>query len=376
MHGYLLRRGMPVDVPVQNSLITMYAKCGLLRQSFAIFDCMDERDVVSWNAIVAAYAQNGDLLEALCFLNEMRLMLQKPDSITVVSLLQTCASTGALQQGKWVHSFIIKCLSQSSIMVDTALVDMYSKCGDLKTAHRCFHHMPEHDVVSWSTIITGYGSHGMGEMALNLYTEFLGTGIQPNHVIFLSVLFACSHNGLVSEGLSVFRSMIDDFRIVPELEHRACIVDLLCRAGRLKEAYKFIKTMFSDPTVDVLGILLDACRMKGDDKLGEVVAGDIMRLQPVCAENYVQLAHSYASMNRWEGVGDAWVQMRTLGLRKVPGWSYLQQHGKMTTFFNGHSDHPLSEEIVLALEILGCQMHDLNNIGNDLHGMFYNMDYP
>ncbi|XP_021719734.1 pentatricopeptide repeat-containing protein At4g04370-like [Chenopodium quinoa] len=365
VHAYLLRQRMTLDVPVQNSLITMYAKCGLLRQSYAIFDNMSERDIVSWNAIVAAYAQSGDLWKALCLLNEMKSMLQQPDSITIISLLQTCASTGALQQGKWIHNLLTRSFSQPSIMVGTALVDMYSKCGDLKTAHKCFNQMPKHDIVSWSTIITGYGSHGKGEMALKLFSDFLHLGFQPNHVIFLSVLFSCSHNGLVSEGLRIFNAMIHDFGTKPELEHRACIVDLLCRAGRLGEAYNFIKTMFSNPTADVLGILLDACRIKGDALLGDIVANDIMILKPACAENYVQLAHSYASMKRWEGVNDAWTQMKALGLKKLPGWSYIQQQGEITSFFNGQSDHPLNEEMFWVLEILGYQMDELRfNLSN------------
>ncbi|XP_057523834.1 pentatricopeptide repeat-containing protein At4g04370 [Amaranthus tricolor] len=360
VHAYLLRQNLTLDTPVQNSLITMYGKCGLLWQSSAIFNNMNERDMVTWNAIVAAYAQNGDLSEALCLLNDMRSTHQKPDSITIISLLKACASTGALQQGKWIHNFIIKNIFQPSIMVESALVDMYSKCGDLKTAHNCFNQMPKHDIVSWSTIITGYGSHGKGEMAFKLFSEFLRSGLQPNDVIFLSALFSCSHNGLVSEGLNLFKSMIQNFKIEPELEHRACVVDLLCRAGRLGEAYDFIRTMFSTPTIDVLGILLDACRIKGDEKLGEIVAQDIMMLKPVSAGNYVQLAHSFASMNRWEGVNDAWTQMKALGLKKLPGWSYFQHHGTITIFFNGQSDHPVNEEMLSVLEILAYEMDDIN----------------
>ncbi|KAL9236966.1 hypothetical protein vseg_011569 [Gypsophila vaccaria] len=361
VHGFLLRQQISADIPVQNSLITMYAKCGHLRQSYVIFNGMSDRDVVSWNAIVAAYAENGDLCNALGLLNGMKSVLQRPDAITVVSLLQACASCGALEQGKWIHNVVVKTFSQPSIKVYTALVDMYSKCGDLKTAHKCFNQMSKHDVVSWSAMISGYGSNGQGEMALKLYSDFLLTGIEPNRVLFLSILFSCSHNGLVPEGLSIFKSMIEKFGIKPENLHRTCIVDLLCRAGRVGEAYEFIKTMFSQPTIEALGILLDACRVKGDAELGEIVARDIMMLKPVCAENYVQLANSYASMNKWDGVNDAWTQMKALGLKKLPGWSHIQQHGKITTFWKGQSDHPEHEDIMLVLDMLGSQMDDLRS---------------
>ncbi|GAB2301064.1 hypothetical protein Dimus_035100 [Dionaea muscipula] len=359
VHGYLLRQGIDVDITVQNSLITMYAKSGQLKQSSHVFDNMWERDVVSWNAIVAGYAEDGDLCEAFSLFNEMRYTLEKPDSITVLSLLQACASIGALQQGKWMHNFVVKCFLRPSILVDTALVDMYLKCGDLHTAQKCFDRMPEHDIVSWSTIIAGYGSHGKGEIALKLFSSFLHSRFQPNHAIFLCILFACSHNGLVSEGLSLFKSMTEDFGIEPKLEHRASIVDLLCRAGRLEEAYSFVKAMISKPTVEVLGILLDACKTKGNVELREIIAGEIVNLQPISAEKYVQLAQSYASMNRWDGMGYALIQMRSLGLRKLPGWSYIEQHGKIATFYMDDCSHPQYEEMLWVLEVLGCEMSDL-----------------
>ncbi|XP_062100909.1 pentatricopeptide repeat-containing protein At4g04370-like [Humulus lupulus] len=140
---------------------------------------MSKRDLVSWNAIVVGYAQNGHLCEGLFLLSEMRTTLKKPDSLTVVSLLQACASIGALHQGKWVHNFVIRSCIRPCILEDTTLVDMYSKCGDLKNAKKCFDEMSEQDMVSWGTIISGYGCHGEGKTALKMFSEFLRTGIQP-----------------------------------------------------------------------------------------------------------------------------------------------------------------------------------------------------
>lgn len=350
---------MPMDIPTQNSLVTMYAKCGKLEQSSAVFHMMDERDVVSWNAIVAGHAQNGHLYEALCLFDEMRTTLQKPDFITTVSLLQACASTGAFHQGKWIHNFVIRNHLGPCVLIDTALVDMYSKSGDLDTARKCFDRMSQHDVVSWSTIIAGYGYHGKGGIALEMYSEFLRSGVEPNHVIFLLVLCACSHNGLVEQGMSLFESMEKDFSIQPTLEHWACVVDLLSRAGRVKEAYGFYTRMFPKPMVDVLGILLDACRTSGNKELGDIVANDILMLKPGDSGNYVQLAHSYAAMGRWDGVGEACIQMRTLGLKKLPGWSSMELNGKITTFFNDHSSHPQYDDVVFLLKSLSNESRDL-----------------
>lgn len=359
IHCYMLRQKMSEDIATQNSLITLYAKCGLLEQSFTVFSLMRERDVVSWNAIVAGYAQNGYLSKAIYLFHEMGVAQQKPDSITVVSLLQACASLGAYHQGKWIHTYIFRSNLGPCIRIGTALVDMYAKCGDLNSARKCFDRMPEHDTVSWSTIIAGYGSHGKGETALEMYSKFLQNGHSPNDVIFLSILCACSHNGLVDSGIALFESMRHDHKIEPKTEHLGCVVDLLCRAGRVKEAYNFYRKMFREPLVDALGIILDACRYTGEEELGCIVAKEISAFGPADAGKYLQVAHSFASMERWDGVGEAWAQMRSLGLRKLPGWSFIEMHGKITPFFTCHTSHPQYSDIASMLRNLTAETKEL-----------------
>lgn len=366
IHGYILRQELPMDIATQNSLVTMYGKCGHLDQSSIVFDRMNKRDLVSWNAVVSGYAQNGHVSKALFLFSEMRSDHQTPDSITVVSLLQGCASTGQLHLGKWIHSFVIRNSLRPCILVDTSLVDMYSKCGDVDTAQRCFNQMLSHDLVSWSAIIAGYGYHGKGETALRLYSQFLKSGIKPNHVIFLSVLSSCSHNGLVEQGLNIYESMTKDFGIEPNLEHHACVVDLLCRAGRVEEAYNVYKKKFSGPVLDILGIILDACRANANDELGDTISNDILMLRPVNAGNFVQLAHCYASINKWEEVGEAWTHMRSLGLKKIPGWSFIDIHGAITTFFTYHNSHPQFQEIVCMLKILRKEMIKMEEVDINL----------
>ncbi|MFQ6643889.1 hypothetical protein Gotur_017323 [Gossypium turneri] len=372
IHAYLLRQGLTIDIPAQNSLLTMYAKCGHLEQSCAVFERMDRKDLVSWNAIIAGCAQNDYLSKAFFFFNKMRSTLQKPDSVTVVTLLQMSASTGALHQGKWFHNFVIRSYLRPCILVDTALVDMYCKCGDLDSAVKCFREMLQWDLISWSTIIAGYGSHGKGETALSMYFELLHSGMKPNKVIFLSILSACSHNGLVDQGLSIFESMSRDFGVQPGVEHHACIVDLLCRAGRVEEAYNFYKGSFLEPAVDVLSMLLDNCRANGNLELGSIIAQDVIMLKPNSAGNYVQIAHCYASMSRWNRMGEAWTQMRSLGLRKLPGWSIIDLHGRVTTFFSGQTAHPKHEEIVATLSILWWEMSEagVSFKMKEVHDMF------
>ncbi|XP_073039080.1 pentatricopeptide repeat-containing protein At4g04370 [Primulina eburnea] len=358
IHCYILRQRMAVDIPTQNSLVSMYAKCGHLEQSLAVFCLMEERDKVSWNAIVAGYAQSGYLTTALHLFNEMRLVNEEPDSVTIISLLQSCASLGACHQGKWIHNFVFRSSLGPCIRIGTALVDMYAKCGELDYARKCFESMPQHDTISWSTIIAGYGTHGKGETALEMYSKFLKNKLAPNDVIFLSVLYACSHNGLVDHGMSLFESM-KKHNVKPKLEHCACIVDLLCRAGRIQDSYNFYMKMFSEPVSDVLGIMLDSCRRNGEIELGAIIAKEISELKPVDAGKYVQLAHSFASTAKWDGVGESWVQMRSLGLRKVPGWSSIGMQGSITPFFNHHSSHPQYANIVSLLRKLSNDMTEI-----------------
>lgn len=360
IHGFVLRQQLPLDTASKNSLITLYMKCSHLRQGQQLFESMQDRDLVSWNALVSGFAHNGQLEEAIYFFIRMISVMERPDTITIVSLLQGCASLGALHQGRLIHNFIIRHELNYCLSMETSLVDMYSKCGDIKTAQKCFDLMQGQDVVSWSAIIAGYGSHGMGSVALRMYSMFLSTKLEPNNVMFLSVLSACSHSGLVSQGLAVFNSMKEEFGIEPSIEHRACIVDLLCRAGCVEEAFRFFRRMLPMANADVLGIILDACRASGGADLAEEVVKEMIKLKPESAGSHVQLAHNFAAMNCWDGVGETLRRMRTLGLKKTPGWSFLEVNGSKNTFFADDASHPQWDDMVWLLKILQNEMEDIN----------------
>ncbi|KAF8086450.1 hypothetical protein N665_0625s0015 [Sinapis alba] len=355
VHGYVLRKGYKLDTLALNSLITMYAKCGRLDKSLALFEQMNERDLVSWNAIISGHAQNGDLGNALLLFKEMKFKTaHRVDSLTAVSLIQACSSAGALRVGRLIHCVVVRSFIRTCTLVDTALVDMYLKCGYLEVARRCFDSISRKDCVAWGTLIAGYGFHGKGETAMEVYSEFLRSGMVPNHLIFLAVLSSCSHNGMVQHGLEIFTSMVRDFGIEPNHEHLACVVDLLCRAKRVEEAFKFYKESFTTPSIDVLGIILDACRANGKTEVEDVVCRDMIELKPVDAGHYVRLAHSFATMKRWDDVSDSWKQMKSLGLKKLPGWSKIEMNGRTTTFFMSHTSH--SDETASVLKLLNKEM--------------------
>ncbi|PKA50032.1 Pentatricopeptide repeat-containing protein [Apostasia shenzhenica] len=361
IHGFVLRQQLPLVSASGNSLITMYAKSSRLKQCHILFNSMKNKDLVSWNAVISGFARNLHVDEAFRFFSDMLSLMERPDSITVVSLFQGCSFMGALRQGKLLHCFIIRFGLNVSISTETSLVDMYAKCGDLEAARRVFDEMPRRDLISWSAIIEGYGSHGLGKLALSMFSSFLSTGMEPNDVMLLSVLSSCSHSGMVSEGLSIFDSMKEEFKVEPRIEHCACVVDLLCRAGNVEEALKFYREKMPRASADVLGIVLDACRTGGLGVMAEEIGKEMSELKPESAGSYVQLAHNYAAMKRWDGVGEVLARMRSLGLKKTPAWSFVEVDGSKHFFYADHASHHGWEEIVYMLKVLESELRDTND---------------
>eukprot|EP01018_Ginkgo_biloba_P029404 Gb_03474 [translate_table: standard] len=364
IHDYIIRSGLESDFFVRNSLIDMYSKCGCVRFARELFDKMSKRNVVSWSAMIAGYAQSGLANEALSLFNQMQLEDMIPNSVTMVNVLLACTYLAALQQGKQIHSYIIKSGFESNVVIGTALIDMYAKCGVVGIAHRLFDKMPERNVISWSTMISGYGMHGYGQDALALFLQMQQIGIRPNHITFVSVLYACSHAGLVDEGWQYFDCMIRDYCITPRVEHYACMVDLLGRAGRLDEAHDFIRKMPLEATAGVWGALLSACRIHCNIELGELVAEHLFHLEPDNAGSYVLLSNIYAAVGRWDEVAKLRTMVKDKGLKKTPGCSLIEVNNKVHAFLVGDRSHPQSDKIYATLETLGRQMEEAGYVPN------------
>eukprot|EP01018_Ginkgo_biloba_P021784 Gb_10478 [translate_table: standard] len=364
IHGYTIKSGLESDVVVGTSLIDMYAKCGSIEIARQLFDKMSKKDTVSWNAIIGAYVQSGHASNALMFFHQMQLANVTADLITIVSLLPACTHLAALQQGKSIHSYIIRSGFESDIVTGTALIDMYAKCGSIDIAQKVFDKMSKRNVISWSAMIDGYGMHGHGKDALELFSKMQQTGIKPDHITFLSVLSACSHAGLVDEGWQYFTHMIQDYCITPTVEHYACMVDLLGRAGRLDEAQDTIKNMPLEPGVSVWGALLGACRIHCNIALAEHVAEHLFYLDPGNAGCYVLLSNIYAAAGRWNDVLKVRTMMKERGLKKTPGCSLIEVNNRVHAFFVGDKSHSQSEKIYATLEILSGQMQEAGYMPN------------
>eukprot|EP01018_Ginkgo_biloba_P030303 Gb_38441 [translate_table: standard] len=356
IHNCIIRSGFHPDVSVGTALVDMYAKCGSIENAWHVFDKICRRDIVSWNAMIAGYAQNGHASEALSLFHQMQLEGVTPNSVTTVSVLPACAHLAALQRGMWIHAYIIRSGFELDLSVGNSLVDMYAKCGCIQAARQLFDEMSQKDVVSWSVMIGGYGMHGYGEDALTIFAQMQQTGIKPDHVTFIGVLSACSHAGLVEEGQRYFYCMSHDYCITPRIEHYACMVDLLGRAGHLDEALDFIKRMPLEPDVNAWGALFGACRIHCNIELGEYVLERILELNPNNAGSYILLSNLYAAAGRWDGVVKARTMIKDRGLKKSPGSSWIEIKNSVHAFLGGNRSHPQSDRIFSLLESLAGQM--------------------
>eukprot|EP01018_Ginkgo_biloba_P022310 Gb_32475 [translate_table: standard] len=358
IHGHIVKLEFDLDVYVGAALIHMYAECRKIEYARQVFDKMSRRDVASWNAMIAGYVHNGHANEALVLFQEMQLEDMTPNLVTVVSVLPACAQLAALQEGMRIHDFITRSGFGSDVSVGNALIDMYAKCGSIVIARQMFDKMSKRTVVSWNTMIAGYGMHGHGEDAVALFSQMQRIGMKPNHITFIGILSACSHAGLVDKGWQYFDCMIQDYCITPRLKHYACMVDLLGRAGCLEEAENFIKRMPIEPSADVWGALLGACRIHCNIELGERVAEHLF---PLVSENdgyYVLLSNIYAAAGRWDDVTKVRAMIKDRGLKKTPGCSLIEINNKIHAFFVGQKLHPQSENIFATLDTLAGQMKE------------------
>ncbi|XP_057816241.2 pentatricopeptide repeat-containing protein At4g02750 [Cryptomeria japonica] len=158
----------------------MYAKCGSIEKARELFDRMSQRDVISWNAMIAGYVQNGFVEKALETFKQMQLAGVKRNYATFASILPACAQKGALEHGMDIHRSITEGGFLSDVVVASALVDMYAKCGSIHKACQLFDKMPQKNVISWNAMIAGYAQNGFCEDALKIFELMKNYGTYPD----------------------------------------------------------------------------------------------------------------------------------------------------------------------------------------------------
>ncbi|THG01269.1 hypothetical protein TEA_028187 [Camellia sinensis var. sinensis] len=346
-----LRRNMIVST----ALLEMYVKCGAVDEARWEFDQMDEKDVVAWSAMIAGYAQNGRSTEALELFECMKREEIKPNDVTLVSVLSACAQLGSVEAGERIGSYVESLNFDANVHLASALLAMYSKCGNIKKARQVFRKMPHKDVVSWNSMIMGLAINGFSEDAIALYEKMKETGVQPDDITFVGLLTACTHAGCVDLGFELFRRMRVEHGISPKIEHYACIVDLFCRSGRLKQAYQFICQMEVEPNSVIWGTLLGACRIHSNVELAELSINKLIELEPGNAGNYVLLSNMYASVGRWQEASKVRFLMKSKSLQKTAAYSWIELEDKVHKFLVGDTSNPRCKDVYRTID--GLAMH-------------------
>ena len=370
LHAHVLRIGLVDSLSVANSIITMYSKCGQLTSASMVFHGMTRRDIVSWSTIIAAYSQGGYGEEAFEYLSWMRREGPKPNEFAFASVLSVCGSLAILEQGKQLHAHVLSIGLEHTAMIQSALINLYSKCGSIKDASKIFNVAENEDIVSWTAMINGYAEHGCSQKAIDLFVKIHTGGLKPDSVTFIGVLTACSHAGLVDLGFHYFNLMINEYRINPSKEHYGCMIDLLCRAGRLNDAERMIKSMPFQRDDVVWSTLLRACRLNGDVDRGIRAAEEILKLDPNCAGTHITLANIFASKGRLSESANVRKIMKSKGVIKEPGWSWIKVKNLLSAFVAGDRSHPQGEDIYCMLDLLASRteiaIQEVGSLLNDV----------
>ncbi|KAG6678772.1 hypothetical protein I3842_14G097100 [Carya illinoinensis] len=356
IHGYVRKLGLDTNhVMVGTALVNMYAKCGrvdLARLAFdemvvknsiswntmvngymrngqiedaiQLFDQMPKRDAVSWTALIGGFVKEERFEEALVWFREMLLSGVEPDYVTIIAVLSACANLGTLTLGFWMNRFVMKQEFRYNIRINNSFIDMYSRCGCIEFARQVFEKMQWRTVVSWNSIIVA--------------------------------LTACSHAGLVGEGLQFFADMKIVHGITPRIEHYGCIVDLYSRAGRLEDALNVIENMPMKPNEVVLGSLLAACSTQGNVDLAERLSDYLLEFDPGGDSNYVLLANIYAAVGKWSGAGIIRRKMKARGIQKKPGFSSVEIGCSIHEFVAGDKSHAETDCLYSMLELLSLEL--------------------
>eukprot|EP01018_Ginkgo_biloba_P006259 Gb_32983 [translate_table: standard] len=357
-HAHIIRTGFETNVIVGSALVDMYAKCSNMADAQQVFAQLPERDAVLWNTMISGYSQNEYCEEAVKCFRRMHRQGMNLDECTFVCVLSAYSSLAALEQGKQIHALIVRTGFVSYVSVGNALVTMYAKCGTIENARYMFDKLSKQELVSCNAMIAGYAQHGYGKEAVQLFEQMLQEGIKPSPITFISVLSACSHTGLVDEGRCYFNSMTQEHCITPSMDHYSCIIDLLGRAGRLKEAEDFIKSMPFEPNATGWAALLGACWSHHNIELGNHAAERLFVLEPQNASAYVMLSNMYAAAGRWDNVAKLRKTMKDRGVKKKPGCSWIEVEKRVHVFVVQDRSHPQTEKIYAMLETLAGQMKE------------------
>ncbi|KAL8116989.1 putative pentatricopeptide repeat-containing protein At1g56570 [Apium graveolens] len=370
LHTAVLKCGFDSNIPVMNSILDMYCRCNFFSEARLCFYGMIQRDLITWNIYIAGYEMSHPN-ESLYIFSQMEIEGFIPNSFTYSSIIAACANLAVLSCGQQVHGGIFQRGLEGDLPLANALIDMYAKCGSIMDSCRIFSKINCKDLVSWTSMMIGYGSHGYGKEAVTLFNEMVKAGIQPDRIVFVAVMGACSHAGMVDEGMSYFKSMTFDYKVPPSQEVYGCVVDLLGRSGRVQEAFELIENMPFKPDESVWGALLGACKAHGIKDLNKRVAQRVLESKPNVAGSYVMLANIFAAQGDWGDFARMRKLMRGTGNKKEAGRSWVEVRDQVFNFVVGDVIGPHIVSAREVIELFGQHMQDETALSPDLDFLFH-----
>ncbi|XP_021289394.1 pentatricopeptide repeat-containing protein At4g33170-like [Herrania umbratica] len=357
LHSLIVKKGFDLEISVGNALTDMYAKVGDMDSASNVFGIDSEcRNVVSCSSLIDGYVEMDRLEDALSVFVELRRQGIESNEFTFSSLIKACASQAALEQGTQLHAQVIKFNFDGNPFVSSGLVDMYGKCGLLDDSIQVFGEIENGNEIAWNSMLGVFAQHGLGKDAIEIFNRMKNEGVEPNAITFVSLLRGCSHSGLVEEGLSFFYAMEKSYGVVPGEEHYSCVIDLLARAGKLKEAEDFMNKMPFEPNAFGWCSLLGACKIHGDKKRGKVAAEKLMQLEPANSGAPVLLSNIYAKEQQWEEVRTLRKMMQDGNVRKLPGYSWVNVGNETHIFGVEDWSHHQMKAIYEKLDVLSDQI--------------------
>lgn len=382
VHAHVLVSGLESDLRLGTDILSVYSKCGSLDFAVKQFRLMPWRDayvwtamvdgylrsgcvaealdmfgkmrelgmadsVVTWNALMSGLAREGLICDSLFQLYQMQEASLRPDKVSLCTILPMFGQAAVLKPGQEAHAYVIRNGMELDLLIISALVDMYAKCGKLVLARCIFEKAVVKDAGLWNAMMAGYGMHGYSDEALSLFHRMRVSDVRPNEITLTCILSACSHGGLVTEGRYIYDIMISEYKIVARQQHYVCMVDMLGRAGYLVDAFLFIKNLPAEPTRDIWGAFLSACKVHSNAKLAEIANENLMKLNStsVDAGYHVAMSNVYAENGRWSEMAQLRTQMRDVGLKKRVAYSWVEVGNSVHTFSMADESHGHADEI-------------------------------
>ncbi|EPS62868.1 hypothetical protein M569_11919, partial [Genlisea aurea] len=360
IHSLAIRTSRIDFTNVGNALIAFYSRCQQLTHAYIVFRSIEKKAITTWNSIISGFVQYSCSEEAAFLFRELLLTGTEPNHVTLASILSLCARVSNLRHGKELHGYLVRRREfEGHLLLWNSLVDVYGRSGRVPAARKLFDSLDRRDVVTYTSMISGYGMQGNGKLVVDLLEEMEKAQIKPDEVAMVAILSACSHSGMVSHGRKLFEKMQTVYGLTPTLNHYACMSDLFGRAGLLTNAKEIILRMPYEPTAEIWATLIGACRIHGNTEVGEWAADKLLEMKSRNSGYYVLIANMYAAAGYWSKLAEVRSYMKDLGVSKDPGCAWVDLGGGFTRFLvedassNGHGD-----EIFHLLRVLAKHIKD------------------